>query len=182
MLHQCDFKHVFQVFLGRVSVCLRWTIHNDSGTITLMALEAWERLGELLVARRVELGFPNRTKFAKAKGLKDTRILAAVENVERQNFEAATIALMEHTYEWAPGSIRSVLAGGEPTPKSKPDLVFAVRGDIETSVGGDDDDDASTATIKARKPPGMSDEDFRRLLRDHEEELQWKLDRAAKQR
>lgn len=56
---------------------------------------------------------------------------------------------------------------GEPTPAE--------------SVGGDRND-PGIGTIKARKPANMSDEDFKRLLNEYQEEIEWKLDRAARER
>lgn len=44
------------------------------------------------------------------------------------------------------------------------------------------DDDGDFGTIKARKPANMSDEDFKRLLTEYQEEIEWKLDRAARER
>lgn len=76
----------------------------------------WERLGLLLLRRRVHLGYPNRSAFARDKGLKNDRTLSDLEKAKRTNFGDNTLAHMEVVYEWAPGSIERVLAGGEPTP------------------------------------------------------------------
>lgn len=78
--------------------------------------ESWARLGRLLIARRVELGYTVRAAFVKAKRLKHGRTVSDLENAKRANFEPATLAQMEQIYEWAPGSIEAVLAGGDPTP------------------------------------------------------------------
>lgn len=77
----------------------------------------WQRLGRLLINRRVELGYKRRVAFAKAHGLSNDRSISAIENAERQNFSPATIASFELYYEWEPGSIDTVLAGGDPTPR-----------------------------------------------------------------
>lgn len=81
--------------------------------------EDWQRLGRLLIARRVNLGHPVRSKFVKAKGLTHGRTISDVENAKRTNFEPATRALIEQLYEWRPGSLNAVLAGGEPIPVHK---------------------------------------------------------------
>lgn len=74
--------------------------------------EDWKRLGEELVSRRVALGFRTRSGFAKAKGLKNDRVLAAIENAERTNFSSATLASFDQVYELAPGAINRSLREG----------------------------------------------------------------------
>lgn len=80
---------------------------DDTGT-------AWERLGRLLIARRVELGFPNRSAFARHLGMSHDRTLADLEKARRQNFDETTLLFVENGYGWQAGSIREVLAGGDP--------------------------------------------------------------------
>lgn len=77
--------------------------------------EDWERLGEQLIARRVALGYRTRAGFVAAKELPHGRTVSDLENAKRANYERATLAHMEQVYEWTTGSIRRVLAGGEPT-------------------------------------------------------------------
>lgn len=77
----------------------------------------WERLGRLLVARRVELGYKRRAAFARAHNLSHTRTIDDMENARRTNYERGTLAEVEQLYGWEPGSIESVLAGGEPKPR-----------------------------------------------------------------
>lgn len=79
--------------------------------------DPWVRLGQLLVARRVELGFKTRAAFARHHGLSHDRGISAIENAERRNFSPATIASLELQYEWEPGSIDTIIAGGGPTPR-----------------------------------------------------------------
>lgn len=100
---------------------------------------AWQRLGELLVARRTELGHPKRLPFAKHHGLTHDRTLSDLENARRtrlEGFDPATLAQVEQIYQWAPGSIRKVLAGGDPVKL---------------------DDDAPPDDIVALLPPGALD-------------------------
>lgn len=78
--------------------------------------EDWERLGEQLIARRVALGYLTRAGFVAAKELPHSRTVSDLENAKRDNYERATLAHIEQCYEWTTGSIRRVLAGGEPTP------------------------------------------------------------------
>jgi hypothetical protein len=78
---------------------------------------AWERLGEMLRRRRIEMntGYRNRQKFCRERGA-DYRIVSAIENAERGNFEPDTIAGAEVWYDLAPGAIGRALAGDELEP------------------------------------------------------------------
>lgn len=78
---------------------------------------AWERLGALLVARRVELGHTKRLTWARdVLGLTHDRTQSDLENARRTNYDAATLAQVEQQYMWSFGSIQRVLAGGNPEP------------------------------------------------------------------
>jgi hypothetical protein len=76
---------------------------------------AWVRLGMLLIAARVGKGYTRRSAFARDLGLTHDRTLFDIENAKRRNFDASTLAFIEQAYGWKPGSIRTVLNGGEPT-------------------------------------------------------------------
>src|SRR6185312_3681729 len=74
---------------------------------------ALERLGHHIVSRRVALGYRNRTDFADS--LQSTvRTLADIEHGARKA-SPGTYAMLENKLSWAPGSIDTILAGGEPT-------------------------------------------------------------------
>jgi hypothetical protein len=77
----------------------------------LMAGEDWGRLADYVVARRVELGMRDRRALATATGVTD-RTLGKLENGQRVS--ASTLGVIENQLEWAPGSCRRILAGGEP--------------------------------------------------------------------
>src|SRR6516164_6199161 len=77
-----------------------------------MDQQALERLGHYIVSRRVELGYRNRTDLAAS--LKFTvRTLSDIENGVRKA-SPGTYAMLENKLAWAPGSIDTILAGGEP--------------------------------------------------------------------
>ena len=77
-----------------------------------MDQQALERLRHYIVSRRVELGYRNRTDLAAS--LKFTvRTLADIENGVRKA-SPGTYAMLENKLGWAPGSIDTILAGGEP--------------------------------------------------------------------
>lgn len=94
----------------------------------------WDRLGRLLVDRRVFLGYTNRSEFFRERGVKKSqqRLLIALENRERENFTRPTLSLAEQTYEWASGSVEAVLNGGNPTTLEE-SLGVRVRRDLSSS-------------------------------------------------
>jgi hypothetical protein len=72
-----------------------------------------EGLGHHIVSRRVALGYRNRTDLASSLQL-TVRTLADIENGVRKA-SPGTYAILENKLGWAPGSIDTILAGGEPT-------------------------------------------------------------------
>ena len=71
-----------------------------------------ERLGHHVVSRRVALGFRNRTDLANSLAF-TVRTLADIEHGVRKA-SPSTYAMLENKMAWAPGSIDTILAGGEP--------------------------------------------------------------------
>ena len=71
-----------------------------------------ERLGHHVVSRRVALGNRNRTDLADSLPF-TVRTLADIEGGVRKA-SAGTYAILENKLGWAPGSIDTILAGGEP--------------------------------------------------------------------
>ena len=71
-----------------------------------------ERLGHHIVSRRVALGFRNRTDFANSLQF-TVRTLSDIENGVRKA-SPGTYAMLENKLGWAPGSIDTILSGGEP--------------------------------------------------------------------
>ena len=77
-----------------------------------MDRRALERLGHHVVSRRVALGYRNRTDLADRLQF-TVRTLADVEHGVRKA-SPGTYAMLENKLAWAPGSIDTILAGGEP--------------------------------------------------------------------
>jgi hypothetical protein len=77
-----------------------------------MDSRALERLGHHVVSRRVALGYRNRTDLASSLQF-TVRTLADIEHGVRKA-SAGTYAILENKLGWAPGSIDTILAGGEP--------------------------------------------------------------------
>ena len=71
-----------------------------------------ERLGHHVVSRRVALGYRNRTDFADSLQF-TVRTLSDIEHGVRKA-SPGTYAMLENKLAWAPGSIDTILAGGEP--------------------------------------------------------------------
>ena len=80
--------------------------------IDCMDRRALERLGHHVVSRRVALGYRNRTDLASSLQF-TVRTLADIEHGVRKA-SAGTYAILENKLGWAPGSIDTILAGGEP--------------------------------------------------------------------
>jgi hypothetical protein len=78
--------------------------------MTTPSQERWERLGGMLIQRRVELDarYRNRTAFAADTGL-NWRLLYDIEKAARTNFPADTLAEIEIAYRLPQGSIRNFL-------------------------------------------------------------------------
>jgi hypothetical protein len=83
---------------------------------------ALERLGHHIVSRRVALGYRNRTDLANSLQF-TVRTLSDIENGIRKA-SPGTYAMLENKLGWAPGSIDTILAGGEPK-----ELVVKLRRD-----------------------------------------------------
>ena len=71
-----------------------------------------ERLGHHVVSRRVALGYRNRTDLADSLQF-TVRTLADIEHGVRKA-SPGTYAILENKLGWAPGSIDTILTGGEP--------------------------------------------------------------------
>src|SRR5688500_10170750 len=76
-------------------------------------MEDWQRLGEYVVARRVERGFRTRGDLASAVQV-SSRLLGDIEKGRRGNFDPVTIAALEAALGWETGSVRRIVEGGEP--------------------------------------------------------------------
>ena len=74
-----------------------------------MDRRALERLGHHVVSRRVAMGYRNRTDLADS-------LQFTVSDIEHGVRKASpgTYAMLENKLAWAPGSIDTILAGGEP--------------------------------------------------------------------
>jgi hypothetical protein len=93
---------------GHVDSTLPPVVRHDR----FMDQHALGRLGHHIVSRRVALGYRNRTDFANSLQF-TVRTLSDIENGVRKA-SPGTYAMLENKLGWAPGSIDTILAGGEP--------------------------------------------------------------------
>lgn len=91
--------------------------HPQIGVTVNEAL--WRALGDLLVARRVEIDprWRNRRLFSEETRGETSfaswyRLIGAVEGGERDNYSRETLVLFEGAYRLRPGAIRRFIAGG----------------------------------------------------------------------
>ena len=95
---------------------MKWAWRLDFAALVrhdaYMDRRALERLGHHVVSRRVALGYRNRTDLANSLPL-TVRTLADIEHGVRKA-SPGTYAMLENKLTWAPGSIDTILAGGEP--------------------------------------------------------------------
>lgn len=77
----------------------------------------WERLGRLLETRRAQLDPRYRVRkiFVSESGL-NYGLIRDIETAARDNYKDPTISAIELAYRWQEGSIKQVLAGGDPVP------------------------------------------------------------------
>lgn len=83
------------------------------------AVTAWQRLGDLLVTRRVQLDprYTSRRTFVAEthSGKQDSwyRMITSIENGSRDNYSRETLAAVEVAYQLQPGSLGRALEGGD---------------------------------------------------------------------
>ncbi len=82
----------------------------------------WDRLAQAIIDRRAALGYRTREALAAAAGL-SSRLLADLEKNRRQNYDRITIARVEGAMEWEPGTVNTILRGGDYPGMAKPEPV-----------------------------------------------------------
>lgn len=82
--------------------------------------DQWKRLGNLLVARRTQLGYRKRVDWFEHLGIADQsgprRTIEDVERGRRDNYDDATLYQIELWYRWRTESVATVLRDGAPVP------------------------------------------------------------------
>lgn len=96
-----------------------------------MTADSLRALGERVRTRRSELGLSQLD--AHAAGGPSNTTLTAIENGQAATISSGTLRKLDTALQWAPGSARRVLEGGEPTqaPSSRP-VAHVAAGDPES--------------------------------------------------
>jgi hypothetical protein len=76
--------------------------------------EGWQRLAEAVKRRRGQCDWTQLDVYVQGGPSIDR--IQAIESVRTDSYSARTISKLERGLGWEPGSVRAVLAGGEPTP------------------------------------------------------------------
>ena len=106
--------------------------------------DAWTRLGQLLVERRIDLNprYKNRRTFCEERGV-DYKVVSDIETTKRTNFGRDTIAHLEVGYEVKAGGIQAVLDGATTLPPRESQNPFEGVDNVEEAL---------------RNLPGLADE------------------------
>ncbi len=134
--------------------------------------ESRRLLGELLAARRGELGYAHRTTFGEERGL-HWRMITDIEQAYRDTFTIGTLAKVAQAYGVTRESVLAVLEGSagklEPLPDARPRPARAGSSDVpvpeELRAAGQDRADEiqdllTAAAIRTGNPDPPGDEVF----------------------
>lgn len=82
--------------------------------------QRWQRLGEMIVERRIQLGW-TQAQFSVAADVA-AKVISDMENGRRSDYQVPTLVKVQTALGWEVGSIQDVLAGGQPTvrPNARP--------------------------------------------------------------
>ena len=118
----------------------------------------WERLGKLVIARRINLGYRRREDLAAAAEGISMRTLGDIETGKEKRYHPNTIGSLENILLWAPGSVDTVLEGGDPTERRTGES----SGSASKEAGRSANDDA---LVRVMGDPRISDRDKMRIAR-----------------
>jgi hypothetical protein len=76
----------------------------------------WDRLAELVRERRVELGMTQED--ARSAGGPSTATMRLLEGALQRSYQPSTLRDLEKVLQWERGSVRRILAGGDPSHAS----------------------------------------------------------------
>lgn len=112
----------------------------------------WVRLGEAVKSRRVQLGLHRQQDLASLTGL-TRRVLSDIEHGRRGNYDKETLLRLEQALEWAPGSVRAVLDGGQPLSAAEAGLA-SLSVDLRSLERYGDDTGLMGLVAGSGLPPG----------------------------
>jgi len=111
----------------------------------------WQRLGVLVSERRGDLGMTQED--VRAAGGPSTATQRLIEGGHQDRYQPAILAREEKALEWQRGSIRRILAGGDPVPVSDAPAAPPQIAPAPVPQADDDAEAASSARIIALLPP-----------------------------
>lgn len=82
-------------------------------------VERWERVGAYVAAWRRMRGYRTQAALAAAAGL-SPRTISSIEGAYQNSYQDPTLEALERALGWLPGSVASILMGGEPETVGKP--------------------------------------------------------------
>jgi len=136
------------------------------GTMAEGSDQARQRLGELVLARRHELGLSLREAARRAGIMRPT--WTGMEHGSRRT-AAYNFAAIERALDWRPGSIEAVLAGGEPeagrsaTSSTEASSPTADGVDQPDAAGGDTTGTATLAGVRWSDVVAVLDDQLRTI-------------------
>lgn len=89
-------------------------------------MDRWGRLGKEIRRARRSRGFRTLEDFSTRAGIKP-RTLSDLERGARSNFSPETLGAVEDALGWVPGSVQTILTGGQPQPAHDEDLVAIIN-------------------------------------------------------
>lgn len=99
---------------------------------------AWERLASHILERRKALKVTQQD--VRAAGGPSTATMRLLEGAHQDNYQPRILAQLERGLRWEPGSVRAILAGGEPTviggEREPEDPAEAGRESRDTALAG----------------------------------------------
>ena len=131
--------------------------HHNGG------MDDWPRLGQHVTARRVELGYRRREDLIAAIDGISLRTLGSIETGSQTGYHRNTIATLETALHWAPGSIQTILNGGNPTPATTAQVnatLPALTANASAAVSASDE-----AIIRVMNSPDLDDQAKAKIMR-----------------
>lgn len=83
-----------------------------------MVISSWQRLGENVRRKRIDLGYSNRDAFAEASRV-SVRVIADLESGKRSNFSDRVIARLEASLHWPSGTMGRIVSDADFAPPER---------------------------------------------------------------
>lgn len=144
----------------------------------------WANLGQWVLRERQNQRMPQGG--VQGKGGPSATLVRQIEKATLTSISARTKTGLEDAFGWRRGVVDALLEGAEGPRYRSASLREQAEEDYDDylagTVGGDDHDEDEIFEIKMRRPEGVSVEEWKRMKSDWEAELQFKLNRAARER